>query len=252
MVGEFWFSGQPGLGKSTFMKFLADHASTSAALMRWASRGRLVLASHYFWSAGTPMQKSRQGLLQTLLCDVFQQLPDLIEAVCVERWSLPTGRLAHETWALPELQRILRRIADLDVNARFCFFIDGLDEFEGDHVDFCRDLTDLARSPHIKLCISSRPWNCLGRYHRHGLGPEDENRAFHLRRHSRWVKFMVFSLNGKLLVSGSMDETVRIWDADSGQQFAAMEENLSCINSVAFSIDGKSVAASSTDQVVRI
>ena len=36
---------------------------------------------------------------------------------------------------------------------------DGLNEFEGDHLEFCGVLQGLSRSPHAKLCISSRPWN---------------------------------------------------------------------------------------------
>jgi hypothetical protein len=155
----FWISGKPGSGKSTFMKFLADHPKTEEALTCWSSRNRLVIASHYFWSAGTTMQKSRQGLLQTLLYEIFRQLPGLIETACVERWPGIPENLSHEIWLLPELQRVLQRLADLDMEVKFCFFIDGLDEFEGDHVDFCRSLLDLTKSPHIKLCVSSRSWN---------------------------------------------------------------------------------------------
>ncbi|KAK4452678.1 hypothetical protein QBC34DRAFT_455598 [Podospora aff. communis PSN243] len=155
----FWVSGKPGSGKSTFMKFLADHSKTEEALACWASRNRLVIASHYFWSAGTTMQKSKQGLLQTLLYEIFRQLPGLIETACIERWPRTPENLSHEVWLLPELQRVLQRLADLDMEVKFCFFIDGLDEFEGDHVDFCRSLLDLIKSPHIKLCVSSRSWN---------------------------------------------------------------------------------------------
>lgn len=157
--GFFWVSGKPGSGKSTFMKFVADHPSTLSALTRWASPRRTVLASHYFWSAGTPMQKSQQGLLQSLLYDIFRQLPDLIESACIERWQKTVEQLSHEPWLVSELQRVLKRISSRDVTANFCFLIDGLDEFEGDHVDFCRSLHDLAQSPHVKLCISSRAWN---------------------------------------------------------------------------------------------
>ncbi|KAK0616515.1 hypothetical protein B0T14DRAFT_248479 [Immersiella caudata] len=155
----FWISGKPGSGKSTFMKFLADHPKTEEALARWASRNRLIIASHYFWSAGTAMQKSRQGLLQTLLYEIFRQLPGLIETACVERWPKTPEDINHEVWLLPELQRVVQRLADLDMEVKFCFFIDGLDEFEGDHVDFCRSLLDITKSPHIKLCVSSRSWN---------------------------------------------------------------------------------------------
>ncbi|KAJ8128361.1 hypothetical protein O1611_g5273 [Lasiodiplodia mahajangana] len=39
-----------------------------------------------------------------------------------------------------------------------CFFIDGLDEYDSDHAELCKVLCDMANSPHIKLCVSSRPW----------------------------------------------------------------------------------------------
>jgi len=157
--GTFWVSGKPGSGKSTFMKFLADHPKTAAALNTWSSPGRLVVASHFFWSAGTPMQKSWQGLLQTLLYDIFRQLPDLIETACADRWPKAVEELSYEPWLLPELQRALQRIASQDMEVKFCLFIDGLDEFEGDQLDFCRSLLQLATSPHVKLCVSSRAWN---------------------------------------------------------------------------------------------
>ncbi|KAH7155899.1 hypothetical protein EDB81DRAFT_880231 [Dactylonectria macrodidyma] len=197
--GFFWVSGKPGSGKSTFMKFVADHPSTLAALTRWTSPRRTVLASHYFWSAGTPMQKSQQGLLQSLLYDIFRQLPDLIESACIERWQKTMEQLSYKPWLVPELQRVLKRIASQDVAAKFCFLIDGLDEFEGDHVDFCRSLHDLAQSPHVKFCISSRAWNVFedsfgrvgaSKLYIHEL-TRDDIRSYVERRlqdHPRWME----------------------------------------------------------------
>lgn len=40
---------------------------------------------------------------------------------------------------------------------RFCFFIDGLDEYDGDHEDVIQLLHDLARGKNVKICASSRP-----------------------------------------------------------------------------------------------
>ncbi|TRX88400.1 hypothetical protein FHL15_010713 [Xylaria flabelliformis] len=136
--GSFWVTGKPGSGKSTFMKYVADNPKTLSALSRWSHPKQPVLASHYFWSVGTPLQKSQKGLLQTLLYDIFHQLPDLIEIVCVERWPKTIEELQHEPWQVPELQRILQCIAGCqDLSVKFCFFIDGLDEFDGDHINFC-------------------------------------------------------------------------------------------------------------------
>lgn len=47
----------------------------------------------------------------------------------------------------------------LRYSRQVCFFVDGLDEFAGDHVDFCQSLRELSLSPNIKLCVSSRAWN---------------------------------------------------------------------------------------------
>lgn len=54
--------------------------------------------------------------------------------------------------------QILRRQDGL----RICLFIDGLDEYEGDsdgtYVDIVALFSEIATSPNIKICLSSRPW----------------------------------------------------------------------------------------------
>jgi hypothetical protein len=159
--GAFWVSGKPGSGKSTFMKFIADHPATRSALSHWAHPLPVVIASHYFWGSGTEMQKSLQGLLQTLLYDIFRHCPDLIRVTCPSRWE--AEQQEHERqqpWTLPELRTVLEAISSQSQIARkFCFFIDGLDEFDGEHLDFCESLIAMMDSPSIKLCVSSRPWN---------------------------------------------------------------------------------------------
>ncbi|KAI1092994.1 hypothetical protein F5B19DRAFT_492001 [Rostrohypoxylon terebratum] len=158
--GIFWISGKPWSGKSTLMKYITDHQQTLPALSTWSRPHPTVLASHFFWGAGTPMQKSRQGLLKTLLFDVFRQQPNLIEVLCVERWSKSTETLQYEPWHIPELIRVSERIIECDnLSTNFCFFIDGMDEYEGDHIDFCQSLRKLSTSTHVKLCVSSRSWN---------------------------------------------------------------------------------------------
>ncbi|KAF5723712.1 nacht nucleoside triphosphatase [Fusarium mundagurra] len=158
--GVFWVSGKPGSGKSTFMKFVTDHHRTMEALSRWAHPGRAIISSCYCWNSGTEMQKSLVGLLQTLLCDVFRSCPQLIESVCPSRWSgdIPVG----EKWMVSELRDAISRISgQKDATFKFCFFIDGLDEYESvnsDHNDFCEYLMTIC-SRCIKICLSSRPWN---------------------------------------------------------------------------------------------
>ncbi|KAK8123134.1 hypothetical protein PG984_011804 [Apiospora sp. TS-2023a] len=160
--GIYWVSGKPGAGKSTLMKFVISHCKTAKSLQIWSSGRRLVVGSYYFWAAGTAMQKSWYGLLRTLLFDILRQQPDLVESLCPERWrqSLEQLSFKSEDWATLELSRALQRIPGIPTIAtNFCFFIDGLDEYEGDHVEICTALKELSMSPNVKLCVASRSWN---------------------------------------------------------------------------------------------
>jgi len=64
------------------MKFTADHTSTQAMLSEWAAPRGLGLAEHYFWSAGTDIQRSEEGLLRSLLFELMRQMPSLIRILC--------------------------------------------------------------------------------------------------------------------------------------------------------------------------
>ncbi|KAJ5724853.1 hypothetical protein N7493_006581 [Penicillium malachiteum] len=135
--GIFWVSGKPGSGKSTFMKFVADEPMTRTA-----------------------MQKSQQGLLRTLLYEIFRQCSELIRPLCESMRSNLDKEEDLLQWSLSNLRVTLRKVACSDmVSVRLCFFIDGLDEYSGDHSELCQVLKDLANSPNIKICLSSRPWN---------------------------------------------------------------------------------------------
>ncbi|KAM6528490.1 hypothetical protein FALCPG4_009470 [Fusarium falciforme] len=149
------------------MKYMAEHASTKTALQQWAAAAGkdLTMASHYFWYAGSDIQRSQEGLLRSLLCDIFQQAPELIPIACPERWDKSytlIGRQQTDTtpWTLAELQEAIDVIAQQpELKVNFCFFIDGLDEFSGQHSHICTSLLKLCASDNIKLCLSSRPWN---------------------------------------------------------------------------------------------
>lgn len=44
-------------------------------------------------------------------------------------------------------------------STRFCFFIDGLDEYKGDHNEIIDIMNGFTSTSSIKICFSSRPWN---------------------------------------------------------------------------------------------
>ena len=60
-----------------------------------------------------------------------------------------------------------------------------------------------------------------------------------LAGHTDSVLAVAFSSNGKLIVSGSSDETVRLWEAETGKLRRAREEHKAPVNTVAFSPKSK-------------
>jgi WD40 repeat protein len=63
-----------------------------------------------------------------------------------------------------------------------------------------------------------------------------------LEGHTSAVSSVAFSPDGKQIVSGSADRTVRRWDAATGQQLLpALEGHTDCVSSVAFSPNGKQI-----------
>lgn len=158
--GVFWIHGKPGAGKSTLMKFLADNPQTRAHLDAWAAPAKTIIAAHYFWNRGSPMQKSMRGLLQTLASEILHKAPHLVPLARSLRAPTSSNNESSKEWTMDELSRILRGLAQGDTgDVKLCLFVDGLDEFEGNHQEVCEILSSLATSKHIKLCVSSRPWN---------------------------------------------------------------------------------------------
>jgi TPR repeat protein len=61
-----------------------------------------------------------------------------------------------------------------------------------------------------------------------------------------------FSFDGQRIVTGSFDQTVRIWDTQTGTQLADLMGHHGMVNGVCFSPDGKHVASASADNTARI
>ena len=159
--GTFWVSGKAGSGKSTLMKFVSEHPETGRILDIWAGNSKLIVASFFFWHSGTHLQKSQQSLLRSLLFTILRHCPDVIPDVCPKRWNSEEHLLrSPPSWSRQELSDVLHAIVQFgSLRKRFCFFIDGLDEYAGEHDSLISDLSSIASSPNVKLCVSSRPWN---------------------------------------------------------------------------------------------
>ena len=66
------------------------------------------------------------------------------------------------------------------------------------------------------------------------------------------IKSIDFSPDGKIIVSGSKDGTVRLWDTTTGKHLRTLREHLWDVNSVCFSPDGKMIASGSVYGTLRL
>jgi hypothetical protein len=163
--GVFHVVGKAGSGKSTMMKFLANHDKVRKYLEHWAASDnkQLILSKFFFWKLGSDDQKTVSGLLRGLLFDIVKHCPDITPLLFEKHWK---RREFARTSALRMLDS-----TDLDIDAAFncllgnhrisqgfkvCLFIDGLDKFDEkdkSHWNLAKKLRDWT--------VSSPPWTLM-------------------------------------------------------------------------------------------
>ena len=73
-----------------------------------------------------------------------------------------------------------------------------------------------------------------------------------LKGHVSGVWSVAFSPDGKRIVSGSGDKTIKVWDAMSGQEMLTLNGHTGNVMSVAFSQDGKRIVSGSYDDTLKV
>lgn len=165
--GLYWINGKAASGKSTLMKYIFNEPRLKTSLDKWAGDTELVCARFYFWHLGTNLQKSHAGLLRSILYQALDQCRELIPHILPDLWKRTTSQSTTflrslttkwHTWALADLQAVFERLINQkQLAVKFCFFIDGLDEFYGEHTDIAALFKVVASCAHTKVCVSSRP-----------------------------------------------------------------------------------------------
>ncbi|KAI0882564.1 uncharacterized protein GGS22DRAFT_169759 [Annulohypoxylon maeteangense] len=159
--GIFYISGKPGSGKSTLMKYITRHPKTKDYLGAWAGEKRLILGDFFFWRPGSSLQKSLKGLTRGLLYRLLSECHDLIPFVFPTQWESSVNRENVHIEYHECHQAFERLIAASKSHGeyRFALFVDGLDEFEGNHAALIRQLLAWSNeNPNVKICVSSREW----------------------------------------------------------------------------------------------
>ncbi|KAH7039836.1 uncharacterized protein B0I36DRAFT_232619 [Microdochium trichocladiopsis] len=150
--GLLWIKGKPGAGKSTLMKFLLSEAQKNM-------QDKTVI-SFFFHARGSEIEKSTQGMYQSLLLQLLEKVPML---KCVlDRTELLARGPAQRKWSVVLLQELFEQAVErLGMTPLLCF-VDALDECDQDQVrdmvSFLEHLGKLAMSHGITfhLCYASR------------------------------------------------------------------------------------------------
>lgn len=164
------------------MKFLFDSLNGDSSATVWHSPKSIIMAHQFFWSSGTVLQKSVEGLCRCLIFQILEQRPDLVDCVVAKcRFT----ELSHHAMSLSKSrlrQALLLLIQTLDRDSGLFLCIDGLDECEH-HFEEQDELLDLllriADLKKIRVCVASRPWDVFREafMHRPRLRLEDLTRA---------------------------------------------------------------------------
>jgi hypothetical protein len=169
--GVFHFAGKPGSGKSTLFKFLANNDRVRQILEEWAASAnkKLILSKFFFWKYGSNDQKSVSGFLRGLLCEMCMDNPRITKLLFPRLWGI--GRTDKEIVVRDDDVRNafdqMQTNQEIRRDFGLCFFIDGLDEFDGEEMAHWALARMLQRWTHqaeagtgadsfLKVCVSSR------------------------------------------------------------------------------------------------
>lgn len=173
----YWIMGKAGSGKSTLMKYICQPteptsiSSPSANLQprcirdleEWAAGSKLRIGNFFFWNSGASLQMTQAGLVRSLLDQILVWAPELVSRISPKRWEVLClfNEDSSDRWSDHELEQMMRlAMIHLPNDTKLCLFIDGLDEFDGNHDVLIRLLKNtLATNHNVKLCVSTRPWD---------------------------------------------------------------------------------------------
>lgn len=164
----YFVNGKAGSGKSTLLKYIVEHPDTQKLASKWAGPNHsLLMLNFFFWHQGTPLQKALGGMLRAIIHSALNSYPELIPVVFPDQYQAWSGDDIEDEPTYTELKRAFDiLIVNSTKFLKICLFVDGIDEFEGDHRAVSEWLCSLVkRHKHVKAIVSSRPLNaCLNTF----------------------------------------------------------------------------------------
>ncbi|KAM3078254.1 hypothetical protein ACMFMF_004660 [Clarireedia jacksonii] len=141
------------------MKFLSSNERVADALKIWAGDRKLILIKMFFWRSDDLFLKSRRGFYRVILFHILRHCPELVGVIFP---SEEESFMDAMEFPIEQLEQAMRRLEKLQYSDThcFCYFIDGLDEYEGDTTDqrvLAQQLVDWSSAAEVKIICSSRP-----------------------------------------------------------------------------------------------
>ena len=147
----FWICGKPGSGKSTIMSYIASNQQTQQYLNK---TGQLwsILSFYFDYDAGNNIANTTDGMLRSLIYQLLDYMKDFDVGsqfqTAIARWC--DGSLTRPD-VIDLACDVVRKI-----ERRFCIFVDGLDEYNGSHVDLLQTLDVIRARTTTKILLASR------------------------------------------------------------------------------------------------
>jgi Cdc6-like AAA superfamily ATPase len=151
--------GKPGSGKSVLMKLICQYYEQTR-LRRYPDGRTPLHVGFFFWRDGHEKQRNSQGLLQSILLQIYRAQPDIYDQLVVVSPKYRT--MKTQSWSISELHDLLRQTLEL-LQKPLVVFVDGLDEFEDGPSSFqssqvlMKTLDALSAHAGVRLCLSTRP-----------------------------------------------------------------------------------------------
>jgi hypothetical protein len=96
------------------MKYVSENKATRKSLELWSGTTKRHTSSYFFLNQGNEMQKTRVGLVQSLLYQILRSAPELMPSDLGNRWE-------HETWDISQLVSAFERIASqTELDVKYC------------------------------------------------------------------------------------------------------------------------------------
>jgi hypothetical protein len=195
----FWLSGKRGSGKSTMMRMIEYDRRTRERLSCWTDGRVLLIMSVYLDRTGSPLQKNIEGLLRSLLYQLFRAEP------IGSRSPVAAMLGRYDGWTTKKLSSALET-AFRGLSQRCVFLIlDGLEECEGDHSELLDFIIGLQTCSGVKICVASGPWDMFQRKLRRWPDMDFSNMHAMIARDisiffkSRWATEIPTGLAGTLI-----------------------------------------------------